>query len=332
MAVWKKTLIEIDGRPVEASAPVIISASRATDIPAFHSEWLVNRLKAGWCGWVNPFSGQLSFVSFESVRAFAFFTKDPEPMFGRLDEWDRRGLGYYFHITLNDYESEGLEPGVPALERRIASFKALSGRLGADRVVWRFDPLLITSRTPPELLLDRVVRLGRELQGYTRKLVFSFADIDRYVKVGRNLKKAGVEAREFTAGERASFAAGLAAAGLKMELGVCAEEDDLTGYGIQPARCLDGDLLRRLYPKDAALMSFLGPPAEADWFGGAGKASKKARLKDRGQRRECHCMMAKDIGHYTTCPHGCVYCYANASPEQAVRQFARCRADSPALL
>jgi hypothetical protein len=332
MAAWKKTIIHADGQAVEAAAPVVISASRSTDIPAFHSEWLLNRLKAGWCGWVNPFNGRLSHVSFQAVRAFAFFTKNPEPMFSRLDEWDARGLGYYFHITLNDYEREGLEPGVPALDTRLASFKALSARLGPDRVVWRFDPLLITPRTPLEALLEKVVRLGRELQGFTRKLVFSFADIDRYVKVGRNLKAAGIEAREFSADERAAFGKGLAAAGLGLELGVCAEQDDLSAFGIRPAKCLDDDLLRRLYPRDAELMRFLGPAGEGDLFGGAGAAPGKRRLKDPGQRRECHCMMAKDIGHYTTCPHRCVYCYANASPAQALRQFARCRPDSPALL
>lgn len=309
MAVWKKTTINVDGKAQEAIAPVIITASRSTDIPAFFSEWLVNRLKAGWCAWDNPFNGRRQYVSFDATRVFVFFTKNPTPLMARLDEFDRRGLHYYFHFTLNDYDREKLEPGVPPVETRLPVFKELSDALGPDRVVWRFDPLLITDRTPPEVLMEKVLRLGRALTGLTRKLVISFADIDRYRRVGQNLREAGFKAREFSADERQAFALelGRAAKGWGMDVGACAEEEDLTLYGVCLNKCVDDDLLRRLFPEDSALMAFLD----------------QGSLKDPGQRKSCLCIKAKDIGHYGTCPHQCAYCYANVSPRQALLNYRR---------
>ena len=43
------------GELVEASAPVIISASRSTDIPAFFTKWFFNRFAKGYCAWYNSF-------------------------------------------------------------------------------------------------------------------------------------------------------------------------------------------------------------------------------------------------------------------------------------
>jgi hypothetical protein len=319
MGAWKKTTITIDGSLQEAIAPILITASRSTDIPAFYSDWLVNRLKAGWCAWNNPYNGRRQVVSFEAVRLFGFFSKNPAPLMARLDEFDRRGLNYYFHFTLNDYDREKLEPGVPPVENRLAIFKILSKALGPDRVVWRFDPLLITGQTPPEVLLEKVQRLGHALKGLTRKLVISFADIECYKRVGRNLREAGFKAREFSPDERLAFARelGRAAAGWGMEVGACAEAgEDLTLFGIRPNRCMDDELMRRLFPRDCELMAFLNGP----------------NIKDSGQRKACECVKAKDIGHYCTCPHQCAYCYANASPRQALLNHRRHDALSPILL
>ena len=122
----------------------IISASRSTDIPAFHADWLKRRLDAGYCKWLNPFNGRTVYVSFQRARAFVFWTKNPAPIMPLLPEFDRRGLAYYFQFTLNNYEAEGLEPNVPPLTERLATFKRLSKMLGSHRVIWRYDPLLLT--------------------------------------------------------------------------------------------------------------------------------------------------------------------------------------------
>ncbi len=131
---WEKVAIRTaQGEAVEAVAPVIVSASRRTDIPAFYAEWLVERLRAGYVRWVNPFSGMPQFVSFARTRAVVFWTKNPRPMLPHLAELDRRGIGYYFQFTLNDYDAEELEPGVPPLAERIEIFAGLSRRVGKEK-------------------------------------------------------------------------------------------------------------------------------------------------------------------------------------------------------
>jgi hypothetical protein len=134
---WDKKIITNDQHEaVTAMAPVIISASRATDIPAFHHQWFFNRLAEGYCAWKNPFNQKKYYVSFENARAFVFWTKNPELFIARLDELDNRKLNYYFQFTLNDYANEGLEPSVPKLQARIETFKKLSTIIGKEGCKW----------------------------------------------------------------------------------------------------------------------------------------------------------------------------------------------------
>ena len=163
--------------PVRAIAPLVLSASRATDLPAFYTDWFLDRLAAGFCEWRNPFSGKVQFVSFERARAVVFWSKNPAPLLKRLDEVDSFGLRYYFHFTLNDYEREGFEPNVPPLAERIATFRELSRRVGAENLIWRFDPLLRTETLTPDVLLAKLRRIGDAVAPYTRRLVFSFVDV-----------------------------------------------------------------------------------------------------------------------------------------------------------
>ena len=295
--------------------PVILSASRATDIPAFYADWFMNRLRAGWFEWVNPFNPrQVQKISTAKVRAIVFWSKHPAGLLPHLDELDRRGLHCYFQYTLNDYEAEGGEPNLPALAERIDLFRRLAERVGPERVVWRLDPLLLTETIGVTGLLAKAGRLLVELGGSTRKLVFSFADIERYPAVRRNLARAGIAAREFTREEMREFARGLADLNCEygLQLATCAEEIDLAEFGIVHNRCVDGELLARLWPEDKALMEFLAAPA--------------AR-KDRGQRQACGCIASKDIGRYRTCPHLCVYCYANHAGAAVARNFRAHRPD-----
>jgi hypothetical protein len=299
--------------------PVVLSASRATDVPAFYAEWFMRRLRAGFFRWANPFNAaQVQTVSVAKTRAIVFWTKDPAGIWKHLDELDRTGIHYYFQYTLNDYEAEGLEPGLPPRTARIASFRRLADRLGPDRVVWRLDPLLLTDRLGVPEWLDRAARLLAQLAEHTRKLVFSFADVAAYPAVRRNLARAGIAAREFAPAEMEEFARGLAelnrAHGLA--LATCAEDIDLAAHGIAHNRCVDGELLARLWPDDAPLLEFLGA---------------RAARKDPGQRRACGCLVSKDVGRYGTCPHGCVYCYANVSRAAAERNFRAHRPENETI-
>jgi hypothetical protein len=312
---------------VDASAPVIVSASRATDVPAFYGEWLVNRLRAGWCARVNRFNGRAQRISFERARVVVFWTKDPAPLEPRLEQIDALGLGYYFTFTLNDYEREGLEPGVPALPRRIDTFRALAERLGRERVVWRFDPILVGRRLTTDEVLERIARVGAAVHRHTRKLVISFADIDRYPAVRRRLgsRRSG-DLGEPSLEEMLRIAAGIQELNREWGLNVatCAEAADLGRFGIGRNRCVDDELLARAFPEDTALAAFLGRGAGGERRAFPGTRGGVAHpLKDRGQRTACGCMISTDIGRYGTCTHGCAYCYANVSHKAAAAAHAR---------
>ncbi len=320
---WPIVSVETIAGPQRAIAPQIISASRATDIPAFHVRWLKRRLDAGFCKWLNPFNGRTVYVSFERARAFVFWTKNAAPILPLLPELDRRGLAYYFQFTLNDYEAEGLEPHVPPLAERLATFKRLSQMLGKHRVIWRYDPLLLTDTLTVDDLLAKVERIGRELQPFTEKLVFGFADVTGYAKVRKNLEAAGVRFRDFDQSVMHAFAAGLSRllAKWKISACTCAETVDLAGYGIGHNRCIDGELLLRISGNDPELQRAFGLDSESR----ADRRLDQDALKDKGQRKACGCIGSKDIGQYDTCPHLCRYCYANASPQAVavnMRQFS----------
>lgn len=294
--------------------PVILSASRSTDIPAFYADWFINRIRVGYCCWVNPFNREKFKVSFEKTRMIVFWSKNPKPMIERLDELEALGFrNYYFQFTLNDYVCEGLEPNVPSVEDRLETFKALTKRIGKERVIWRYDPLILSDDLTVDVLLERIARIGKELRDSTEKLVFSFADVQAYRKVAKNLE--GTTCREFTAAEKIEFAKGLREINLDLglEMATCAEDIDLSAYGIKHNKCVDDDLMMRLFNADSKLMDFIG--AEYDMLDGW---SIKKSKKDKGQRKACGCVISKDIGMYNTCPHLCKYCYANAS-EDVVR-------------
>ena len=322
---WKKNKILIeDGSTVEAQAPVIISASRATDIPTFYSDWFINRWEAGYLKWINPFNGKPLYVSFTNARLVVFWTKNPRPMFKYLDYLDKNIPNYYFQYSLNDYDKEGYEAKVPNVENRIKTFKELSNRLGKKRVVWRYDPLILTDTIDVDELLRRVKNIGDQLKDYTEKLVFSFADIATYRKVQNNLNKEQVPYVEFTPETMEAFAKGISAINKEwgLELGTCSEKIDLDKYGIVHNKCIDDDLMIELFSEDKELMDFLGVAIEEpSLFETERKITKKRNLKDKGQREDCGCVMSKDIGQYNTCPHECNYCYANTSKELAKKNY-----------
>ena len=303
----------------EPLLPVIVSASRETDVPAFYADWLVHRLRDGWCAWKNPFNGEVRKVSFSKTRMIVFWSKNPKPMLDKLSEIEALGFRqYYFQFTLNDYVSEGLEPNVPSVAERVDVFRRLADRIGKERVIWRFDPLILTEKISIEVLLERISNIGQQLKGYTEKLVFSFIDIAAYRKVQKNLMGIGV--REFSPDDQVKFTRGLAELNraFGFELATCGELIDLRAYGIRHNKCVDDELMMRLFHDDAELMDFIG--AEYDMFNGWQIRKSK---KDKGQCKACGCIVSKDIGAYNTCPHLCKYCYANFSDEVVMRNWRR---------
>lgn len=347
----KTTIINKNGESVDAVCPVIISASRSTDIPAFYAKWFINRLKAGYCVWYNPFNQQPMYVSFKDTKVVVFWTKDPEPMIEYLPELDKRGIHYYFQVTLNDYEREEFEPNVPALQHRIEVFKRLSEKIGKEKVIWRFDPLVLTEQLTPRQLLTKIYHVGNKIKGYTDKLVFSFIDVRAYRKVQNNLVKEtpfftkdNVEFAEPEGDKRLELVDGLAklrehwkTEGWCLTLATCAEEIDLKSYGIEHNRCIDGGLMERIFSEDQELIYYLRtgklPKSSSGLFRSELAIPEKGKnLKDKGQRKICGCMISKDIGMYNTCRHFCVYCYANTSKELVLKNKEKHNEDSESII
>lgn len=268
---------------------MIISVSRRTDIPAFYSDWLLNRLQEGFTLVRNPFNPhQVSRVSLDArvVDCLVFWTKNPAPLLPRLDEIDRLGHRYLFQFTLTACD-RNLEKYLPDKSRRLAVFRRLAERIGPERVLWRFDPILFTRTQGPDAVLAEFADLANQLHPFTRQCTISFLSL--YQKCMRNLR--GVDLLTLDEREKIHFVRQLAgiAGQYALNLKACCDPFLQDQCGIKAARCID----------DQLVAAILGQPVRIS--------------KDKGQRPGCGCAASIDIGAYNTCPHGCRYCYANVS-------------------
>ena len=290
---------------------MIISASRRTDIPAFYAEWLVERLRAGFVLVRNPMNyHQVSRISLSpaSVEWLVFWTKNPRNMMARLEEIASLGYRFYFLFTLTAYDSR-IEKNVPELQERIATFQTLSARIGREKVIWRYDPILFTDRCPPDFHREAFAVLADKLSGFTDRCIVSF--LRMYRKCERNMK--GLALAHQPLAEQVDFIRTLhnLASAHGIALQTCAQGgelgNELQRAGIPPGKCIDDNLIAKS----------IGAELTAG--------------KDKNQRRECGCIESIDIGAYNSCPHHCLYCYANSDGGSVARNFAAHRPDSPLL-
>lgn len=265
---------------------MIISASRRTDIPSCYSEWFFRRLKEGYVCVRNPMNPhQVSHVSLspEVVDGIVFWTKNPAPMLSRLELL--RDYTYYFQFTLNPYGRD-IERNVPSKnDIVIPTFQKLSSEIGKERVVWRYDPILLSEKYTMEYHRKYFRLMANRLSDYTEKCTVSFIDI--YKNIQRSITPLGITAPS----QNQIFDLMGAFSEIAEEHGIyidtCAEEIDLKRLGIEHASCIDKERLARIghYKLDVS--------------------------GDKNQRAACGCASSIDIGAYNTCENGCVYCYAN---------------------
>ena len=292
---------------------MIISASRRTDMPAFYSQWFMNRIRAGFCVVRNPFNPQQSTrVSLkpEDVDLIVFWTRNPKPLMPFLKELNARGYPYYFLFTLLDYPS-WLELGTPAVENSLECFKQLSELIGPQKVIWRYDPIVLTNRTPIAWHQDTFQELASSLRGYTTRAIISLVEL--YRKAQNRLKplqEQGIEIQPCQGDALADLMQSLSRIGLEnhMELFSCAQEIDLSAYGIIPGKCID----------DRYIAGIFGLQVDPK--------------KDPSQRKACGCVISKDIGAYDTCLFGCKYCYATNSLERAKLNYQNHDPESECLI
>jgi len=292
---------------------MIISASRRTDIPAFYSDWFMNRIEHGFLLTRNPFNyNQISRVSLnpEDVEAIVFWTRNPRKIMKSLGVLDGKGIRYYFQYTITGYPRL-IERSVPRPMDAIKTFIELSERLGPGRVIWRYDPILLSNLVDLDEHKRLFSKIAGMLAGHTDCVVISLADF--YKKTSRNLDKVSdliysdLLAQQDQLLELADFMARIACEH-GMQIQSCAEEVDLSAVGVPHGKCIDDQRLKELFnitPKP---------------------------MKDHGQRPACGCVKSVDIGMYNTCMHGCSYCYATFDHEKTLAQRQRHDPLSPFLV
>lgn len=291
----------------------IISASRRTDIPAFYADWFVNRIRAGYCTVPNPFNpNQVARISLEpqDVDVIVFWTRNPRPLMRHLAELDARGYRYYFQHTLLD-NPRPIEPHTPTLDASLATFRELAGRVGPERVIWRYDPIVWSNITGLEFHRQAYERIARALRGYTRRSVISLLDI--YRKAEKRLGALAGQGIELAAPDQDDVEKLMRtlveiAAANDIEITSCAEQIDLRPYGVRPGKCVDDEYIRRVFGLDVT------------------------HDKDPSQRAACGCVVSRDIGMYNSCLFGCAYCYATSGLAQATANHAQHQPDSPSLI
>jgi len=270
----------------EITVSKIVSVSRRTDIPAFYPRWFYERLREGKCTYRNPWSGEEHIISLveEDVSVFVFWSRNYAPFLDVLKEVSRIGYGVFFHFTITGI-GPPLEPKSPPLEKAIDNFKEISEEYGKEKIVWRFDPIIITQLNSIEGTLLRFDKISKELEGYTKRCITSFVNI--YPKLKKRFERASIQVKELNFEEKCELLITLdeIARARGMELFLCSQKEFLS-IGIKRASCVDGKLLSSLYP------------------------GKEIPKKVVPTRRGCSCTESKDIGKYNTCKYRCIYCYA----------------------
>lgn len=289
------------------SKPVIVSVSRRTDIPAFYSDWFIDKIEQGFLYVMNPFNRkQVSklVLTPDMVDCFVFWTKDAAPLMDKLHMLDERGFKYYFQFTITPYDKD-IEPGVRDKDEILGTFAELSQMIGREKVIWRYDPILLSDKYNKEFHYRKFEEYCDRLHKYTEKCVISF--LDMYMKTKRNTKELGLT--DIKAEDMLELASKLSMAaenyGLYIE--TCSEVIDLSSLNIHKGRCIDDRLIERI----------LGYPIDVK--------------RDKNQREACGCVKSIDIGQYNTCRHFCAYCYANYNHAQVMESCKTFDIHSPLL-
>lgn len=286
---------------------MILSVSRRTDIPAFYAEWFMERLRQKYVLVRNPFNiHSISRIPLtpENVDTVVFWTKNSKPIHRYLDEIDELGYKYYFQYTITPYKND-LEEKVQDKKEIVETFKKLSEKIGSEKVILRYDPVILSDNYTIDFHKKAFARLCDLLAPYTKKIVFSF--LDDYKKISKNIKQLNI--KEISAEEMCIMAEYFADTAKKYNLKIesCAEQIDLERFGINHGKCIDNELIEKI-------------------------TGYKLSVGRDNQRNACGCIKCIDIGEYNTCMHKCLYCYANINKDAAFKNYKLHDTKSPLLI
>lgn len=286
---------------------MILSVSRRTDIPAFYAEWFMERLRQKFVLVRNPFNYHLISkipLTPENIDVIVFWTKNSKPIHKYLDEIDNLGYKYYFQYTITPYKKD-MEENIQDKKEIIKSFQTLSTKLGSEKVILRYDPVILTSSYNTAYHKKAFEKLCRHLNGYIKKIIISF--IDYYNNTYNNIKAHNVY--NITDNDMYIIAENFAETADKYNLKIesCAEQIDLEKFGINHGKCIDDELIEKI-------------------------TGYKIKAGKDGQRLACGCIKCIDIGEYNTCLHKCLYCYANINKDTAFKNYKMHNKFSPLLI
>lgn len=283
---------------------MIINTGNRTDIPAFYSTWLLNRIKEGFVMARNPYyKEQVTKYSLspDVVDCLAFCTKNPHPLIQHLDKLDR--YKQFWFVTITPYGKD-IEPNVPDKKQVIEDFRKLSEHIGIDSVAVRYDPIFINDKFDVNMHIKCFEKLLSKLKGYTHDCTISFLDL--YEKVKRNAP----DLRPPNEEEQREIAEAFSKIGRdsNIKIHACCEKTFLEEYGIDCKGCMNQEIVEK------AIDNKLDVP----------RIIKK--------REGCNCLLENDIGAYNTCGHLCKYCYANANEKLVKENMKRHIPASPFLI
>jgi len=278
----------------------IVSVSRRTDIPAFYGDWFMNRLKEGFAGIVNPFGGQKYIASLKpaDVTCFVFWSKNFTPFLDNLKIINDLGYKFYFNYTITGLPSifESNVDRQPAIN----TLKLLSRMYSPGYINWRFDPIIISDIFGHDFYIKAFEKLTTEFEGLVERCYFSF--VTEYNKVKYNFdqleKTTGIKVTDITDYHKIELANALSVIAKRygIQMYSCCG-DYLVNENIKKAHCIDGSIIEALfYPQGL-------------------------QYAEKPTREQCGCTESIDIGTYNTCPHGCIYCYANTNKENSYAAF-----------
>ena len=284
---------------------MIINTGGRTDTVQYYTEWLLRRFAEGYVMSRNPlFPNKVSRYELtpDKVDCVVFCSKNYKPVLPRLREITDK-FNTYFHYTITAYGKE-IEPGVPSIDESMETLICLSDLVGAKRVAWRYDPVLLTKEYTIPRHLDTFEYMGKKLAPHIDRCIFSF--VEMYKKLETNMP----ELIPMSESDKNKLAEGLGriAAKYGIYIQTCGTNGDFSRFGVHSSGCMTLDIL-----------------------GGANGVAFKD-LKHKGVRQGCHCIESRDIGAYDTCLNGCKYCYANKTPQKAFENYKRHDSASPLLL
>lgn len=283
---------------------MILNISGRTDLVAFYTPWLMNRFKEGYVYSRNPMYPEVVMkydLSPSKIDAIVFCSKNYKPILKYIDEINSK-YNIICHYTITAYDND-VEKNVPSIDESIETLIKLSNKIGKDKIIWRFDPVLKTKKYTIDYLIEKFDYMASILHNYVSRVLFSY--VEMYKKLETNMS----EIIPFTNDEKIKIAYefGKIAKKYNLYIQTCACKEDYSQFGIHKSGCVTKEIL---------------------------EICTKKRYKNipLGKTREnCNCVSMRDIGAYETCPHGCKYCYANKNHEQAYKNFKSHNPNSPIL-